>query len=45
MRVAADHLLATLCDPLLDYFYVRSRHDQSAYSMKACIPLQTEFAE
>ena len=49
MRVAADHLLATVSDPLLDYFDGRSRHDQSAHPMMPesvhTATFQTEFAE
>ena len=33
MRVASDHLFATMSDPLLDYLNRRSCHDQSAYSV------------
>ena len=49
MRVAAYRLLATASDPLLDYFYGRFGHDQSAYSMKPegvhSATFQTEFSE
>lgn len=33
MRVASDHLLATVSDPLLDYLNRSSCHDQSAHSV------------
>jgi hypothetical protein len=33
MRVATNHLFATVSNPLLDYLDRRSSHDQRAYSV------------